>query len=60
MTRSPSEIAAHAAGAHAYAAEQWRRSDSAAQRNFAPVLDQWAANALARADRAPEQKDLFQ
>lgn len=61
MKPFPSEIAAHAAGAHAYAAEVFRGSPHAGQRAFAPVLDTWAANALARADQAQhdQQQDLF-
>lgn len=58
---SPAESAAFTAAAHAYAAEVFRNSPSEAQRNFAPTLDTWAANALARAERlaATEQPDLF-
>lgn len=59
MIRSPTEIAANAAGAHRFGAEVFRGSASAAQRRFAAVLDTWAANAQRRADGAPEQKDLF-
>lgn len=50
---------AFTAAAHRHAAEVFRGSASAAQRRFAPTLDQWAANAQRRADGAPEQKDLF-
>lgn len=54
----PEEVARFVAGAHRYAAEVFRNSPFAAQRRFAPVLNQWAANAERRA--MPEQTDLFQ
>lgn len=46
------------AGACRYAALAFAASESEAQRRFAPVLDQWAANAERRA--MPDQPDLFQ
>ena len=59
--RTPAESARFRADAHAYAAEVFRSSPSQAQRNFAPTLDEWAARARDRAERAEagEQKDLF-
>lgn len=61
MKPSPSDSARFTASAHAYAAEVFRGSPHASQRAFAPVLDTWAANALARADQAQhdQQQDLF-
>lgn len=50
--------ASFTAAAHRHAAEVFRGSASAAQRRFAATLDQWAANADARAN-APAQPDLF-
>lgn len=60
MKRTPAEIALNTAGACRFAAAVWRESDSAAQRAFAPVLDTWAGNAMARAAAAEDpQPDLF-
>lgn len=58
---TPAASHAFTAAAHAYAADVFRASSSPAQRAFAPTLDQWAANALARSRRAEagEQPDLF-
>lgn len=55
---TPEEVARFTAAAHRYAAEVFRDSPFEAQRRFAPVLDQWAANAGRRA--MPDQPDLFQ
>lgn len=58
---SPAESHAFTAAACQFAADAWEGSDSEAQRDFAPVLAKWAANALARAAQAErnEQPDLF-
>ena len=59
--QTPADTARFTASAHAYAAEVFRHSPHEAQRKFAPVLDQWAAAANARADALSgrEQRDLF-
>ena len=56
QTLSGPEWQRHISAVYATAAEQFRASDSAAQRAFAPTLDTWAANALRRRDG---QFDLF-
>lgn len=62
MTRStPAEIARHAAQVHRSEAAIRGMSDNPCQRRFAAFLEEWAANADARADalEGNNQPDLF-